>query len=280
VLHQSDGWSAPVRSVDRAGQAGGYSSRTTSVPESLSDFSRPYNKTTPKTQPARKENPTQNLTKQLQKDKELTSSTKTQRHTSQAVHPRQFPQETCTVRPVKSTGQTDVVWAARDEQHPRSTPPKPNFDLPNHSTDLNKTLGIIGTPHEESIAMILSTKTCQMKRNQRNPSKNSSNPRKPKTPKSSPLTHGLGRGITGQRTTKGSHKFSRSNPQEQGPKNTPGKTPREGSENHHQEQPGTTQQSLEEPCRIIYTYQEVHTRSSLLPNHPTISQNLTMNLSS
>jgi hypothetical protein len=51
------------RPVDSAGQAGGYSSRTTSVLESLSDFSRPWNKTTPKTQPAPKENPTQNLTK-------------------------------------------------------------------------------------------------------------------------------------------------------------------------------------------------------------------------
>jgi hypothetical protein len=44
VLHQSDRWPAqvrpvtPVRLVDRAGQAGGYSSRTTSVPENLSDF--------------------------------------------------------------------------------------------------------------------------------------------------------------------------------------------------------------------------------------------------
>jgi hypothetical protein len=71
--------------MDSAGQAGGYNSRT-SVPESLSDFSRPWNKNTPKTQPARKENPTQNLKKQLQTNQELTSSTKTQRHTSQAVH--------------------------------------------------------------------------------------------------------------------------------------------------------------------------------------------------
>jgi hypothetical protein len=101
VLHRSDRWPAPVRPVtpvrpvDSAGQAGGYSSRTTSVSESLSDFSRPWNKITPKTQPARKENPTQNLTKQFQTDQGLTSSTKTQRHTSQAVHPRQIPQETC-----------------------------------------------------------------------------------------------------------------------------------------------------------------------------------------
>jgi hypothetical protein len=102
VLHRSDRWPAPVRPVtpvrpvDSAGQAGGNSSRTTSVPESLSDFSRPSNKTTPKTQPALKENPTQNQTKQLQTDQELTSSTKTQRHTSQAVHPRQIPQVTYT----------------------------------------------------------------------------------------------------------------------------------------------------------------------------------------
>jgi hypothetical protein len=135
-----------------------------------------------------------------------------------------------------------------------STPPNPNFDLPNHSTDLNKTLGIVGTTHEESIATILSTKTCQIKRNRINPAKNSSNLRTPKTPKSSPLTHGFGRGIKGKRTTKGSHEFSPSNPQEQGPENTTRKPPREGSENHHQEQPGTTQQSLEEPRRMIYTY--------------------------
>jgi hypothetical protein len=98
VLHRSDRWPAlvrpvtPVRQVDRAGQAGGYNSRTTSVPESLSDFSRPWNKNTPKTQPAQKENPTQNLAKQLLTDQEQTSNTTAQRHTSPAVHPRQIPQ--------------------------------------------------------------------------------------------------------------------------------------------------------------------------------------------
>jgi hypothetical protein len=135
-----------------------------------------------------------------------------------------------------------------------STPPNPNFDLANRSRDLNKTLGTIGTPHEESIAKFDPTKTCPKRRNRRNPTKNTSNPRNLKTPKSSPFTHGFGSGITAQRTTKGSHKFPPSNPQEQGPENTPRKTPREGSENLHQEQPGTTQYGLEEPCRIIYTY--------------------------
>jgi hypothetical protein len=128
-----------------------------------------------------------------------------------------------------------------------STPPNPNPDLPN--------LGTVGTPHGESIAKFMSTKTCQIKRNRRNPAKNSSNPRTPKTPKSSPLTHRFGRGIKGKRTTKGSRIHPPPNPQEQGPDNTPRKPPREGSENHHQEQTGTTQPSLEEPRRIIYTYQ-------------------------
>jgi hypothetical protein len=134
-----------------------------------------------------------------------------------------------------------------------STPPNPNLDLPNHSTDLNKTLGIIGTPHEESIAKFNPTKTCPKRRNRRNPAKNTSNPKTQKTPKSSPFTHAFWRGITAQRTMKGSHKFPRSNPQEKGPENNPRKTPRKGSGNHHQGQPGTTQQGCKEPRRIIYT---------------------------
>jgi hypothetical protein len=134
-----------------------------------------------------------------------------------------------------------------------STPPNPNFDLPNRSTDLNKTLEILGAPHEESIAKFNPTKTCPKRRNRRNPAKNTTNPRTRKTPKSRPFSHGFGRGITAQRTTKGSHKFPPSNPQEKGPENNSKKSPREGSENHHQEQPGTTHPNLEEPRRIIYT---------------------------
>jgi hypothetical protein len=86
--------------VDRAGQVGGYSSRTTSVPESISDFSRPWNKNTPKTQPSWEENPKQSLAKQLQTDQEQTSNTTAQRNMSPAVHLMQIPQ-------VVRTGQTD-----------------------------------------------------------------------------------------------------------------------------------------------------------------------------
>jgi hypothetical protein len=119
--------------------------------------------------------------------------------------------------------------------------------------DLNKTLGILGTPHEQSIAKFNPTKTRPKRRNPRNPAKSTSNPRTQETPKSSTFTHEFGRGITAQRTTKGSQKFPPSNPQERGPENNPKKSPREGSENRHQEQPGKTHPNVEEPRRIIYT---------------------------
>jgi hypothetical protein len=151
-----------------------------------------------------------------------------------------------------------------------STPPNPNFDLPNRSTDLNKTLGIIGTPHEESIAMILFTKTCQIKKNRRNPTKNSSKPRTPKTPKSSPLTHGFGRGIKGKRTTKGSHEFPHQIPKS--------KVPKTHRENHQERAPKiTTKNNWEQHNKALRNHaessihtKEVHTRSSLPPDHPTL----------
>jgi hypothetical protein len=55
-------------------------SHTTSIPKSLSDFSRPWNRNTLKTQPARK-NPTQSLTKHPQNYQELTNNNTTKRLT-------------------------------------------------------------------------------------------------------------------------------------------------------------------------------------------------------
>jgi hypothetical protein len=161
-----------------------------------------------------------------------------------------------------------------------STPPNPNLDLPNHSTDLNKTLGILGTPHEESIAKFNPTKTCPKRRNRRNPAKSTTNPRTRKTLESSPFTHGFGRGITAQRTTQGSYKFPPSNPQKQGPENNPKKSPRECPKI-------TTKNNREQHIQTLRNHAEssiyatkVHTRSSLPPNHPSLSQDLTMKLSS
>jgi hypothetical protein len=159
-----------------------------------------------------------------------------------------------------------------------STPPNPTSDLPNRSTDLRKTLGIVGTPHVESIAKLLSTKTCQIKRNRRNPAKNSSNPITPKTPKSSPFAHGFGRGIKGKRTTKGScihpyqilkrkvPKLLQENRQERAPKITKNSEP----EQHIL--------ALSNHAESSIHHKEVHRMSSLPPDHPFLSQDLTMKL--
>jgi hypothetical protein len=159
------------------------------------------------------------------------------------------------VRPVWETGRAGFGLDSREEHSPRENSYLPPIDLPIRSTYQSETLGIVGIPRGLPLAKSSVPKTHSINRNRKSTLKNTSNPRTPKTPKSSRITRGFGRGIKGKRTTKGSHEFPPSNYKEQGPKNTPRKTPREGSENHHQEQPGTTQQSLEEPRRIIYTYQ-------------------------
>jgi hypothetical protein len=181
----------------------------------------PWNKNTSKTQPAQKEKPYTKPGKTTPKRPRTDQQHHDPKTNESSISPNANPtsglhrsDRSCTsVRPVKP-GHLGMNSTRG------STPPNPNIDLPNHSTDLCKTLGIVGTPHEESIAKFLSTKTCQIKRNRRNPVKNSSNPRKPKTPKSSPLTHGVGRGIKGKRTMKGSHEFSPSNPKSKVPKHT------------------------------------------------------------
>jgi hypothetical protein len=159
VLHQSDRWPAPVRPVDRVGQAGGYSSHTTNVLESLSDFSRPWNKNTPKTQPARKKNPTQSQPKHHQNYQELTSN-----HTTQKNGFSNSPKENHTKgshrsdrsRAPVTPGQPGQLGMNRTRE---STPPNPTPDLPIRSTESSKTLGIVGTPHGHSIAKLWSTKT-------------------------------------------------------------------------------------------------------------------------
>jgi hypothetical protein len=149
-----------------------------------------------------------------------------------------------------------------------STPPNPTPDLPNRSTDLRKTLGIVGTPHGVSIAKILSIKTCQIKRNRRNPAKNTSNPRTPKTPKSSPFAHRFGRETKGKRTTKGSCIHLPPNPQEKGPEIAPRKSPRKGSENHQKNEREQHIQAMRNHAESSIHHKEVHTRSTLLPDHP------------
>jgi hypothetical protein len=143
-----------------------------------------------------------------------------------------------------------------------STPPNPNFDLPNRSTDMNKTLGIIGTPHGESIAKFNPTKTCPKRRNRRNPAKNTSNPRTRKTPKSSSFTHGFGRGITAKEPQRVPTNFPHKIPKRKVPKTT--------QEKHQERAPKiTTKNNWEQHNKALRNHAEssihatkFHTRSS------------------
>jgi hypothetical protein len=156
---------------------------------------------------------------------------------------------------VRGTSQTGVAWALGMNNTRGSTSPNPTPDLSNRSTDLYKTLGIVGTPHGESIAKLLSTKACQIKRNRRNPAKNSSNLRTPKTPKIKPLYSRIWEGNQREKNHEGFTHTPPPNPQENGLKISPRKSLRKGSENHQKERTRTTHPSLEEPRRIIYTSQ-------------------------
>jgi hypothetical protein len=58
-----------------------------------------------------------------------------------------------------------------------------------------------------------------------------------------------------EKTTKGSSIQPPPNPKEKGLEIAPRKSPRKVSKNHQKGQTGKTHPSLEEPRRIIYTYQ-------------------------
>jgi hypothetical protein len=76
-----------------------------------------------------------------------------------------------------------------------------------------------------------------------------------KTAKLSSFNHGFGRGVKGKQTTKGSCIHPSPNPKEKGLKTTTRNSPRKAFENHQKGETGKTHPTLEEPRRIIYTYQ-------------------------
>jgi hypothetical protein len=176
------------------------------------------------------------------------------------------------VRPVWETGQTGFFLDSREEHSPRENSTLSPIDLSIRSTDQSETLGIVGVPCGLPLARSSVPKTHSIKRNRKSTLKNTSKPRTPKTPKSSPFAHGFGRGITDQRTTKGSHKFPPSNPKNKVPKTT--------QRNHQERAPKiTTKNNREQHIQTLRNHAEssihatkVHTRSSLPPNHPTLSK--------
>jgi hypothetical protein len=76
-----------------------------------------------------------------------------------------------------------------------------------------------------------------------------------KTPKSSPFSHGFGRGIKGENHKGFIHTSPNKSPRKR-PRNLSKKIAKKGLRKSPKGKLGRTQTSLEEPRRIIYTYHE------------------------
>jgi hypothetical protein len=137
--------------------------------------------------------------------------------------------------------------------------------------DQSETLGIVGVPPGLPLARSSVPKTYSNKRNRKSTLKSTTNPRTPKPPKSSPLTQ----------IWEGNHS----------PKNHEGfpqisliKSPRARSRKHPEKNTKrelrkiTTKNNREQHIQTLRNHDEssihatkVHTRSSLPPDHPTLS---------
>jgi hypothetical protein len=104
-----------------------------------------------------------------------------------------------------------------------STPQNPTLDLQNRSTDLNKTLGILGTPHEESIAKFNPIKTRPKKEESRKSCQEHFQPKNSRNPK---IEHLYSRIWEGNHNPKNHEGF---------PQISPIKSPRERSEKQPKE---------------------------------------------
>jgi hypothetical protein len=86
--------------------------------------------------------------------------------------------------------------------------------------------------------------------------------------------------VTKKRGTRSSSVTPTPNPAKKRLQNSGTKIPRKGSENHQKRKPGETIKALRNHTKSSIHTMKVHIRSSLPHNHPTLSQHLTMKLSS
>jgi hypothetical protein len=151
----------PVRLMDSAGQADGYIRCTETFQEASVTHLSPRTKPTSKLQPEGKERPSQSLAKHLETYQELTKSSTTQSYTCIVVHLSQNPTQGGTGRSGgEHRSDRSKPGHSRWTASRGSTPSNNLPDLSIHSTDLHKTLWILGLPHGHPIATIWSTKTC------------------------------------------------------------------------------------------------------------------------
>jgi hypothetical protein len=152
-----------------------------------------------------------------------------------------------------------------------STPPNPNLDLPNSSTDLNKTLEILGTPHEESITKFNPTKTRPKRTNQGNPARALPTQELKKPQNRAPLLTDLGGESQPKEPRRVPTNFPHRIPKRKVPKTT--------RRNHQERAPKiTTKNNRGKHIQTLWNHAEssiqetkVQTRSSKPPDHPSLS---------
>jgi hypothetical protein len=137
-----------------------------------------------------------------------------------------------------------------------STPPNPTPNLPICSTDSNKTLGIVGTPHGTPYPSYGAPKLVESR------GTGGFLPRTPQTleqrkPQNrAPFLMVLGWESKGKEPRTVHVYIPQQIVERKVSKSLREKHQEKGSENHQKGKPGRTQTSVEEPRQIIYTYHE------------------------
>jgi hypothetical protein len=156
------------------------------------------------------------------------------------------------------------------------TPPKPTQDHPIRSTVSNKTLGIVGTPHGHSIAKLWSTKT-QAREIEGFPPRTHQTLGQRKPQNRAPFLTGVG-GSKGKEPRRVHANISNKSSRKQ-PRNLSQKINKKGLQKSPKNEQEQHIQSLRNHAESSIHDKEVHTRSSLSPDHPSLSKGLTINLS-
>jgi hypothetical protein len=146
--------------------------------------------------------------------------------------------------------------------------------------DCSKTLGMPGSPHGRPLPQRNCTETLSIMVNRKSRDQTSRTRAPTKTTKSESFPRVWRGNVTKKRGTRSSCVTPTPNPAKKHLQNSATKIPRKGSENHQKGKMGETTKALRNHAESSIHTMKVHTRSSLPPNHPTISQDLTMKLSS
>jgi hypothetical protein len=137
-----------------------------------------------------------------------------------------------------------------------------------------------GLPHGRPLPQRNCTETLLIMGNRKSRDQTSRTRAPMKTTKSESFPRVWRGKVTKKRGTRSSCVTPTPNPAKKRLENSTTKIPRKGSENHQKGKTGETTKALTNHAESSIDTMKIHTRSSLHPNHPTLSQDLTMKLSS